>query len=86
MRGLFPAAVVFIFQLVYLGLLKSMFLGEGVQAVAVESAEEAPPTSSWSSLAVRAAHHELVGRQTSSGNRTQDLYGFFGPDEPPAQV
>lgn len=86
MRGLLPAVIVFVFQLIYLGLLRNIFLGEGVHAVAVESAEDSPPPSSWSTLASRATRRELVSRQTSSGNRTQDLYGFFSPDVPPAQV
>ncbi len=87
MRGLLPTTAVLVFQFLCLGLLRGIFLGEGVRAVLAESAEAASrPPATWNNIVSKAARRKLVGRQTSTGNRTKDLYDFFAPDAPPASV
>jgi hypothetical protein len=82
MRRIFPAVIAAAFQLTFLSLFGSVFLGSGVHASEIE-AESVVKRSAWNNLASRG---EIVVRQTSSGNRTQDLSNFFAPNDPPAVV
>lgn len=84
MRGVLPTVIAIAFQIAYFGLLRSVFFGVGASVEAAESV--AVRRLIGNGFVPRGAWHEIVKRQETSGNRTQDLADFFLSSDPPSAV